>query len=698
MSLPKNAKYTSNLIQNDILEAAAIVVGRNIVNEIKIGSDIFSIIADEARDIGKEEQMSLCIRYVSDCIIKERFLDFILLKDLDAQSLCNTIHKFLVSINLDITKCIAQSYDGASVMPGCNNGVQAKIRELSKNACPYVHCYAHRLNLVLVDTAKKVEALDEIIGLLEAVYAFQSFSTIRHNAFIQAHKDCGKIIEVPQHCETRWFSPSIKVFTFSKNVLKIQKKKRKPLRLVVFYINFLHFISFAKIFSRYYQSTKILLQNMRNEDKFNKLFDESVIAGQELDITIPCNQTATISLSMPRKKMNLPSKLNNSYVYSTIGKNNSLKFKTNIDILTAVDACDPNSSNFMDIEKLKYLVNIYGQDKMCNMETITSQSILVKNMFENTTINIVELHKELTIMKPAFQEINEIVTRVLIIPVTSATEERSFSAMRRIKTYLRSTMTSERLHNTAILSIERELSGQLIQDPTSVIDEFATSKNRRLSFYEISINQSKLCLKVKIKIRKHKLQLDQFFPKLVYGKLLKKAFQKLMAEQDEYSSKGSGYTLQCIDGLLLGVYKYTPMSASSYISLSDFIEKKKAIINPQNSNQQCFKWAILAKHVTGSNKQYIENYTMHEEKYNFSDLTFPIKLHQVNIFEKNNPNLTVNVVDEEKTDHFDLLLITDDENSHFTYISNFSHLYDHRKPDIMDVLYFVNDASHRSNL
>jgi len=38
-------------------------------------------------------------------------------------------------------------------------------------------------------------------------------------------------------------------------------------------------------------------------------------------------------------------------------------------------------------------------------------------MFENTTVNIVELHKELTIMKPAFQEINEIITRVLVIPV-----------------------------------------------------------------------------------------------------------------------------------------------------------------------------------------------------------------------------------------------------------------------------------------
>jgi len=57
------------------------------------------------------------------------------------------------------------------------------------------------------------------------------------------------------------------------------------------------------------------------------------------------------------------------------------RFDENIDILTAVDACDPNSSNFMDIEKLKYLVNIYGRDNMRNIETISSQSILVKNMF-----------------------------------------------------------------------------------------------------------------------------------------------------------------------------------------------------------------------------------------------------------------------------------------------------------------------------
>ena len=171
-------------------------------------------------------------------------------------------------------------------------------------------------------------------------------------------------------------------------------------------------------------------------------------------------------------------------------------------------------------------------------------------------------------------------------------------------------------------------------------------------------------------------------------------FANLMSEEDVYTSKGSGFTLQSIDGLLLGVYKYTPMGGSSYIPLPNDIKNKKAVINPQNSDQQCFKWSILAKHVLGNTKnQVAENYTLHEEKYNFSDLTFPTPIAEIKIFEKNNQNVSVNVyglkkqkkdekliiyplkiVDEEEKDHFDLLLITNGDKSHYTFISNFSRL------------------------
>jgi len=76
-----------------------------------------------------------------------------------------------------------------------------------------------------------------------------------------------------------------------------------------------------------------------------------------------------------------------------------------------------------------------------------------------------------------------------------------------------------------------------------------------------------------------------------------------MTEQTEYSSKGSGFTLQCIDGLMLDVY--TPMGGSSYVPLPDPIVNKRATINPQNLDIQCFKWAILARHVTDENKSRV---------------------------------------------------------------------------------------------
>lgn len=89
-------------------------------------------------------------------------------------------------------------------MSGSTNGVHVRIRELSKNKCPYIHCYAHRLNLVLVDVAKSVEIVDDTIGLLEAIYAFQSSSTLRHEIFSEVQKDCKNILKVPQHSNTRW--------------------------------------------------------------------------------------------------------------------------------------------------------------------------------------------------------------------------------------------------------------------------------------------------------------------------------------------------------------------------------------------------------------------------------------------------------------------------------------------------------------
>ena len=45
----------------------------------------------------------------------------------------------------------------------------------------------------------------------------------------------------------------------------------------------------------------------------------------------------------------------------------------------------------------------------------------------------------------------------LVMPATNATSERSFSALRRMKTYLRSTMKQERLNSIMTLHIHKDL-------------------------------------------------------------------------------------------------------------------------------------------------------------------------------------------------------------------------------------------------
>ena len=65
----------------------------------------------------------------------------------------------------------------------------------------------------------------------------------------------------------------------------------------------------------------------------------------------------------------------------------------------------------------------------------------------------------------------------LTLAVSVASCERSFSKLKLIKTYLRSTMGQNRLKILAILSIEREQTESL--DFNEVIDQFASTKSRK---------------------------------------------------------------------------------------------------------------------------------------------------------------------------------------------------------------------------
>ncbi|XP_022166373.1 zinc finger MYM-type protein 1-like [Myzus persicae] len=454
----------------------------NEVNEVHIGSQIFSLIVDEARDQSKIEQMSICIRYLHNLKIKERFLGFVELNDLNAQALCDGIIFFLNNVGLDVSNCVSQSYDGASVMSGAFSSVQTKIRELAQNPCPYIHCHAHRLNLVLVDVTKNIQEVDEILGLLEAIYAFQSVSTIRHHAFLHETK-----YKVPQHCETRWVSKH-KGITFFKN----------------------HFIDILKVLNAFRESTKkqeaaeakgLAIQfakfeqqilDLRNDEKFFELYEQSLVIAQNSKIPTPSSD----NLSSKRTQQN-SSTLADYYVTITTGKRKRMayssddmkteqkriffnildviyfemnrRFNTKDDMYATLEALDQNSSTFLDSEIICRYAETFPFYRSNEFITkLKCQCQLGKTLFLSVS-DIFELYQEVKKYKVGFEELTKIIENVLVVPVSSASAERNFSTMKRVKTYLKSTMTSSRLNNLTLLSIEREISGKFIENPSALI-------------------------------------------------------------------------------------------------------------------------------------------------------------------------------------------------------------------------------------
>ena len=170
------------------------------------------------------------------------------------------------------------------------------------------------------------------------------------------------------------------------------------------------------------------------------------------------------------------------------------------------------------------------------------------------------------------------------------------------------------------------------------------------------------------------------------NKLLDKMIARIAEVLANFQQSGSNWVFQSVGRLEIHFANWKPISGSTFIPLPAKIKNKGAVINPKNEDNQCFKWCVVrALNPVDKNPNRITKELIKQaESLNWSGLKFPVDLKQIKIFEKNYPQISINVFGYEgevypmkiskikKRSNIDLLLVSDEVKQHYCLIKNLS--------------------------
>ncbi|CAH9089888.1 unnamed protein product [Cuscuta epithymum] len=428
---PGNSLLTSPKIQKEVINACATEVRLAIINEV--GSKFFSLLIDEARDSSIKEQMSVVIRFVNNCgEVIERFLGVVHVSNTCAQTLKNAIDDFFAKYGLSLSKVRGQGYDGASNMSGAINGLKQKILEENKQA-HYVHCFAHRLQLVIVSSLKSNGIIGSFFDHLLMIVNVVGASCKRKDDLLQKHYEdlVGRIERgevstgkgknqeksLARPGDTRWGS---------------------------------HYKTIIRVVDMWDAVIEVL----------EAIFDDGV------DLKRRVKRQKTVDGS-PKTYLHyfhvdiflevidrLTQEMNNRFT------------ETSSELLMCIASLSPKDSfsNF-DVKRLLRLAELYPDDFSSRDKFELNEQLRVFITFVKSSPQFLglqtigDLAKTLvgTEWHTTYKLVYRLIQLALVLPVTTATVERSFSTMKYIKNDLRNKIGEEYLTDCLVCYIEKDI-------------------------------------------------------------------------------------------------------------------------------------------------------------------------------------------------------------------------------------------------
>lgn len=525
-----NDHYIGKNIQNELIQLMASHVKTEIVEKI-INNKYYSIILDCTLDVSRVEQLSIIIRFFNTktAEIEEHFIGFIAVEKTTAESLTNYIITELEQLGISLQNCRGQGYDNGANMRGEKSGVQKRIIEINPLAY-FLPCGSHSWNLILGDAASSCVQAKSFFGLLQRLYTLFAGSSQRW-AILNAHV---KSLSLKPLSETRWECrvASVKAVKYqlsdicdalkdlAENTTDCQlvsechsiEKEITTYEFVVSLVIWYDILTKINVISKMWQSENMHLDvAIQHLDAFTNWLDNYRENGFQSSLVTAREIAEENDIDRQFKEVRRRRKKRH---FDCEGEDEAHElnaeeiFKINyfyviVDNVRA--SCHPRFEALKHHESIfGFMYNIKRLKEISDSELLKQCSDLQISMTvgESCDIDGHELYEELNmfirvyegnddiisvlkyIIEKKLTEVYptiEIVLRIIATtPVTVASAERSFSRLKIIKTYLRNSMTQDRLSALAILSIENDVAHSL--DYCALIKDFSLSKSRKHQF------------------------------------------------------------------------------------------------------------------------------------------------------------------------------------------------------------------------